>query len=86
MLALTRAVRQYPATDLWLGVFGVVNHSSVVPVLWLLGLWVRNSFGREEVPVVFQAASLRTLVVNLDLVCVVRSYNQCVQVSELVIL
>ena len=75
-----------PVTDLWLGIFRVVNHPGVVPVLWLLGLWVRNGFGREEVPVVFQAASFHTLVVNLDLVCVVWSYNQCVQVSELIIL
>ena len=73
-------------TDLWFLVIRVGDLLPLVPVLRLFGFGVLNSFGRQEVPVIFQIARLDFLIVNLDLIRVVRVDNQCVQMSVLIIL
>lgn len=73
-------------TDLWLLIVRVSNLLPVVPVLRLLGFWVLDSFGRQEVPVVLQTARLHFLIINLDLVRVVWVDNQRVQVAVLIVL
>lgn len=73
-------------TDLWLLIVRVRNLLPVVPVLRLLGFWVLDSFGRQEVPVVLQTARLDFLVINLDFVRVVWLDNQRVQVAVLIVL
>jgi hypothetical protein len=62
------------------------SYTPVVPVLGLLCLGILDHLGREEVPVLLQGAGLRLLVVDQDLVGVVRVQDQGVQVGEHVVL
>lgn len=76
----------HETTRLGLLVRLVVDLGSVVPVLRLAGLRVRDGLGGQEVPVVLQRATLDAAVVDLHLVRVVRSDDERVQVGELVVL
>lgn len=69
-----------------LGVVGVLDLGSVVPVAGLLGLWVLDLLLGQHVPVIFQGAGLHLLIVDLHLVCLVWVQDQCVKVGQLVIL
>lgn len=73
-------------TDLWLGVCLVINLGTVIPVLWLLGFWVLDLLRRQNIPVLLQGAGLHLLVVDLHLVGLIRVQDQCVEVSQLVVL
>lgn len=69
-----------------LGVIGIVNLGSVVPVAGFLGLWVLDLLGGQHVPVILQGAGLHLLIVDPHLVRLVWIQDQCVQMGELVIL
>lgn len=72
--------------DLRLGVGGIVDLGSVVPVAGFLGLRVLDHLGGQHVPVVLQGAGLHLLVVDPHLVRLVWIQDQRVQVGELVVL
>lgn len=76
----------YCSIYLWLGSIRVIDLWSVIPVLRLLGFWVGDLLGREEVPVILKATTFNTFVVNLHLVGVVRANDEGVKVSKLIIL
>ena len=46
----------------------------------------RDLLGCQKVPVSLQISALNLFVVDLHLICVVRSHNQCVKMSKDVIL
>lgn len=71
---------------LWFLVFGIIDLRLVIPIFWFLSIWVINLLGWQEAPVVFQLARLNLLIVDLDLIGVVWSDNQRVEVSINVIL
>ena len=58
----------------------------VVPVLGLRGLGILDLLGGQEVPVVLQRAGLGLLVIDEDLVGVVRVEDEGVQVGEHIVL
>lgn len=72
--------------DLRLGVGGIVDLGSVVPVAGFLGLRVLDLLGGQHVPVVLQGAGLHLLVVDPHLIRLVWIQDQRVQVGELVVL
>ena len=73
-------------THLRLGVAGVIDLGSVVPVAWLRRSRVWNGLCWKEVKIVLQASTLNLAVVNLDLIGIVRTNNQCVKMSVFIVL
>lgn len=73
-------------THLRLRVAGVIDLGFVVPVAWLRCSRVWNGLCWKEVKIVLQASTLNLAVVNLDLIGVVRTNNQCVKMSVFIIL
>lgn len=69
-----------------LGVAGIVDLGSVVPVTGFLSLWVLDLLLRQQVPVILQRARLHLLIVDPYLICLVCIQNECVHVGQLVIL
>ena len=78
--------RAISLSHLRLGVLWIRNLCSVVPILWFRGLGVQDVLGQQNIPVVLDGTSLRSLVVYLDLVGVVWSEDEGVEMGELVIL
>ncbi len=73
-------------SNLRFGVRLIVDPGAVVPVLRFLGFGVLDLLRGQEVPVLLQRARLHLLVVNLHLVRLIRIQDQCVQVSQFIIL
>lgn len=71
---------------LGLGVRLVIDLGTVIPVFWLLGLWIFDFLWRQEIPVLLQRARLHLLVINLHLIGLIGLQDQCVQVSQFIIL
>ena len=78
--------RAISLSHLRLGVLWIRNLCSVVPILWFRGLGVQDVLGQQNIPVVLDGTSLRSLVVDLNLVGVVWSEDEGVEMGELVIL
>lgn len=68
------------------GVTGVIDLGPVVPITGFLGLWVFDFLWWQHVPVILQGARLNLFIVNSHLVCLVWIQDQCVQVTQFVIL
>ncbi len=85
-IRITRFPGWLKRTDLWFLVVRIRNLLPVIPVFWLFGFRVLNFSGRQEVPVILQIAGLDLLIVDLDLIGLIWIQNQCVKVSQLIVL
>ena len=67
------------------GILGIINLCPVVPIGWLRSFRVRDFLGGQEIPIFLQGPALSLLVVYFNLVSVVWTNNESVEVSELII-